>query len=207
MSDPIAVFGAGGHAKVVLAALEAAGERVRGVYDDAPGAAGRSVLGVPVLGPLSQAVEDGVLRAVIAIGSNPVRKRIAESPAFAGLSWASVVHPFSFVAPSVVLGEGSVVFAGSVLQPDVVVGRHAVVNTAATVDHDGRLGDYCQVCPGAHLAGTVTLEEGVFVATGASLVPGVTVGAWSTVGAGAVVVGDLPSHTKALGVPARPVES
>jgi len=174
------------------------------VYDDAPGSLGRQVLGVDVCGPLSQAVADGARRAVIAIGSNEVRKRLADDPALAGLEFASVVHPHSFVDPSVRLGAGTVVFAGAVVQPECVIGRHAIVNTGATVDHDSCLGDFSQVCPGAHLAGNVSLDEGVFIATGATLVPGVRVGAWSIVGAGAAVLGDLPAGVKALGVPARP---
>ena len=51
MSRPVAVLGAGGHAKVVIATLQAAGRTVRGCFDDAVGAHGTSILGVPVLGP------------------------------------------------------------------------------------------------------------------------------------------------------------
>ena len=204
MKEAVVVLGGGGHAKVVVSALRAARISIAGVYDDADHSPGRRVLGVEVRGPISQAVADGNRWAVIGIGSNEVRKRLVEDPALAGLEFATVVHPYSFVDPSVRLGAGTVVFAGAVIQPDSVIGRHTIVNTGATVDHDANIGDFCQVCPGAHLAGRVHLEEGVFIATGASLVPGVRVEAWSTVGAGAVVVGNLPAGVTAFGVPARP---
>ena len=207
MTQGVVVLGGGGHAKVVISTLRAAGVVVPAVYDDAPGSQGQQVLGVEVRGPLSQAVADGARRAVIAIGSNEVRKRLAADPDLAGLEFASVVHPHSFVDPSVRLGAGTVVFAGAVIQPECVIGRHAIVNTGATVDHDSCLGDFSQVCPGAHLAGNVSLDEGVFIATGATLVPGVRVGAWSIVGAGAAVLNDLPAGVKALGVPARTRDS
>ena len=207
MTEEVAVLGGGGHAKVVISTLRAAGFTVSAVYDDADGSRGRHVLGVEVRGPLSAAIADGARRAVIAIGSNEVRKQLATSPTLAGLEFVSVVHPHSYVDPSVRLDAGTVVFAGAVLQPECKVGQHVIVNTGATVDHDSCLHDFSQVCPGAHLAGNVTLEEGVFIATGATLVPGVSVGAWSTVGAGAAVLRDLPAGVKALGVPARPRES
>ncbi len=40
---------------------------------------------------------------------------------------------------------------------------------------------------------------------GACASPGVSVGAWSTVGAGAAVVDDLPARSVCVGVPARPI--
>jgi acetyltransferase-like isoleucine patch superfamily enzyme len=42
---------------------------------------------------------------------------------------------------------------------------------------------------------------------GSVALPGVRIGSWTTVGAGAVVVGDLPEHSVAIGIPARVRES
>lgn len=195
------VLGAGGHARVVVAALEAAGTTVVGMFDDDPTRFGTKVDGVPVLGRLADHLPlDAPL--VLAIGSNATRARLAA--AFDGqVTWASVIHPTAWVHRTVVLGPGTVVFAGAVVQPGTVVGAHAIVNTGACADHDGRLGDFVHLAPGCHLAGTVTLGDGAFCGVGVSIVPGVTVGAWTTVGAGGVVVGDLPEKVVAVGVPAR----
>lgn len=199
----VIVIGGGGHAKVVIATLRASGEAVAGVYDDAL-PVGATVLGVPVLGPTALLAEwDG--RAVLAIGSNRVRQRLAA--AHPGVAWAAVVHPAAVVHESVRLGPGAVVFAGAVVQPDTEVGAHAILNTASSVDHDGRIGDFSHIAPGAHLAGAVTLGTGAFLGVGAVCAPGVRVGAWTTVGAGGVVVRDLPDHVVAMGVPARPHRS
>jgi acetyltransferase-like isoleucine patch superfamily enzyme len=40
---------------------------------------------------------------------------------------------------------------------------------------------------------------------GSVVVPDVRIGEWALVGAGGVVVRDLPAGCKALGVPARPI--
>lgn len=196
----ILVVGAGGHAKVVVATLQASGFAVAGCLDDAPGAAGLTVLGVPVLGPVAQLGEhEG--EAVLAIGDNRARQQI--SSAHPHMRWATVVHPTAVVHTSVMLGAGTVVFAQAVVQPDSVVGRHVIVNTAATVDHDGRIGDFSHLAPGVHLSGGVTVGEGTLVGVGACIGPGRTVGVWAVVGAGAAVVHDLPDHGTFVGVPAR----
>jgi acetyltransferase-like isoleucine patch superfamily enzyme len=98
-----------------------------------------------------------------------------------------------------------VVFAGAVIQPDSVLGSHAIINTGATVDHDCHIGNFVHVAPGCNLAGAVTLKEGAFMGIGSRAIPGVTVEAWTTVGAGATVVHDLPGGITAVGTPARPV--
>lgn len=199
--EPIVVVGAGGHAKVVIAAARAAGWTVRGVLDDDEARHGTAVLGADVLGGTDRLVALGA-PAVLAIGSN--RARAALDARLPDARWATIVHPTAWLAPSVTLGPGTVVFAGCVVQPDAVLGRHVILNTGCSVDHDGAIGDYVHVAPGARLAGAVTLGEGVFCGIGSCVIPERTVGEWTTVGAGAAVVGDLPARVTAVGVPARP---
>lgn len=199
----IVVVGAGGHAKVVLSTLDAAGTPARAVFDDDPNKQGQRLLGVPIAGPLAELEARGDLVGVIAVGDNRARVAIARR---LPLDWRTAVHPTAWVHPSVVLGAGTVVFAGAVVQPDTRIGHHAIVNTGATLDHDCELEDFVHVAPGVHLAGDVTLGEGAFLGIGSRVIPGRTVGAWSVVGAGATVIRDLSPGATAVGTPARTVE-
>jgi carbonic anhydrase/acetyltransferase-like protein (isoleucine patch superfamily) len=49
-------------------------------------------------------------------------------------------------------------------------------------------------------------EEGIFLGIGSSVIPGRRIGAWTTVGAGAAVIHDLPAQVTAVGVPAHVLE-
>lgn len=197
----VAVVGAGGHAKVVIATLQALGHEVLVALDDDPARRGDAVLGVPVAGPTAAWLgERPGTSAVLAVGDNRARRRLAgELPG----EWLAVVHPRAVVHPSARVAPGAVVFAGAVVQPEARVGAHGIVNTGATVDHDADVGAFAHVAPGAHLCGGVTLGEGVLLGVGAVATPGRTVGAWTTVGAGAAVTADLPAGVTAVGVPAR----
>jgi UDP-perosamine 4-acetyltransferase len=194
------VLGAGGHAKVVVATLLAAGSEVSGVFADDWQERGEELLGVPVRGPLRAALDAGVRGAVIAVGDNAARKRIAGE---LELPWATAVHPWACVERDVVLGPGTVVFAGAVIQPGSQIGAHVIVNTGARIDHDARIGDFSHVAPGCTLAGNVELRSGVFLGAGSTVVPGSRLGAWSTVGAGAAVVEEVAAGAIVVGVPAR----
>lgn len=59
------------------------------------------------------------------------------------------------------------------------------------------------VCPGANLAGDVIVGDGVWVGINACAVQGVTIGEWSFIGAGSVVVKDIPPRVLAYGNPCR----
>jgi len=198
----VGVIGAGGHAKVVIATLQAAGYESIVVLDDDPAKWGTELLGFRVAGPVSDVRERELEWGLIAIGNNSKRKQIATA---VSLEWLRLVHPSACVHDSAVLGAGTVVFAGAVIQPDTVVGTHSIINTRAALDHDCRLEDFVHIAPGVSLCGGVGVGEGTLVGVGGSAIPGVRIGSWSTVGAGAAVVADLPDGTLALGVPAKPV--
>jgi sugar O-acyltransferase (sialic acid O-acetyltransferase NeuD family) len=202
LPDRIVVVGAGGHAKVVIATVRAAGGDVVAVYDDDQTRWGLQILGVPIQGPISSE-EIGSAPAIIAIGNNRTRQSLAQR---LHAQWVSVCHPNAIVHPSVSLGPGTVVFAGAVIQPDATIGAHSILNTAASVDHDCIVGDFVHIGPGVSVCGGVTLDEGVLLGVGAKVTPNVEIGPWSTAGAGAVCVVDVPGSTTVVGVPARSVE-
>lgn len=203
MSNPrIAVIGAGGHAQVVASTLIAAGHEVVGFYDDDPQKWGSKIFNIPVIGSIAKLTSDNCSHAILGIGSNEVRKRLAEQ---LDLEWIAVVHPFAWVHPEVSLGAGTVVCAGAIVQPNAQIGLHAIINTKASVDHDCCVGDYVHLAL-SHLAGGAIAEEGAFLALGSVVLPGVRVGAWATLSAGAIAMKDVPPKTIAAGVPARVIK-
>ncbi len=199
----VLVLGGGGHAKVVVGTLSASGSHISAVYDDHQAKHGSELLGFRVVGPLAAALEKRGHPAIMAIGSNSIRKRLALN--FSSLPWTKAIHPDAMIDPTARIGDGTVVFAGAVIQAEALVGRHVIVNTAATIDHDCEVGDFAHVAPGVHLAGGVRVGEGAFLGIGAVATPGVKIGAWATVGAGAIVLNDVPPGVTVAGAPAREI--
>jgi sugar O-acyltransferase (sialic acid O-acetyltransferase NeuD family) len=200
----VVVLGAGGHAKVVISTLRAAGEAVDVIYDDNSSRWGKTLRGIPIRGPISALGMHADRPAVIAVGDNAIRQSIAGKYP---LRWITAVHPRACVDPTVELGAGTVVFAGAIIQPDSRIGAHAIVNTGATVDHDCQVHDFVHVGPGVHLAGGVRVSRGATLGTGCVAIAGVTIGENTTIGAAAAVIRDVPANVVAVGVPAHILRS
>jgi len=197
----ILVIGAGGHAKVVIDAIEAGGHEVAAVVDET-GRTG-SLLGYTI-GEQAAIDADGF---IIAIGDNALRKERFEHYRALGLTPTSIVHPSATIAKDVSIGAGSVVLAGVVINRDAVVGQNVILNTGCTVDHDCAIGDHAHIAPGVSLCGGVSVGEGTLVGVGACAIPGTCIGVWATIGAGATVIDDVADHTTVAGVPAKRISA
>lgn len=196
------IVGAGGHAKVVIDAAEEAGFEIAGVVGTASDAP--EVLGHRVSLDGEDVPADGF---IVAIGDNAVRARRFADCIAAGLVPVSVVHPSSIIGRDVAIGGGAFLAAGVIVNAGARIGADTILNTGCSVDHDCVIGDHCHVGPQVAVCGAVRLGEGVLLGVGSCASPGTSVGAWSVVGAGAAVVGDLPSLTLCVGLPAHPIRA
>lgn len=204
----VLILGAGGHAQVVadiLRRMRESGADLMpiGYLDDDPALAGQRLLGLPVLGPittLSSTVHDAL---IVAIGDNEVRRRLFQALQAQGERFVIAQHPRAVVAPDVTIGPGCMICAGVVVNPGSVIGANVILNTGCTVDHHNHIGDHVHIAPGVHLGGQVQIGEGTLIGIGATVMPQRKVGAWSVVGAGALVHTDLPDHVVAVGTPAK----
>ena len=210
----VAILGAGGHAREMLAALRAGG---RGGGDDCdvvgflvdPGyaAAGSAVDSLPVLGDLGWlgTADAAGVELLCGIGSPAARWRMVGRARDHGARFASLVHPAAVCAEPWAIAEGVYLAAGCVVSVGVRLGAHAHLDSGCTVAHDVDVGEWASVAPGAHVAGGARLGSGCFVGLGANVLEGRAVGEWAIVGAGSTVTADVPANSTVVGAPARVV--
>lgn len=207
MAEGLVIYGAGGHAKVIVDMAEKSGRRIIAVLDDDPGRRGMLLMGHAVLGGwdrVADLVAGGAARFVVAIGTNRARLAVARRLADAGAAFLPVVHPSAIIASRVDIGAGTVLMAGVVVNPETRIGSHAIVNTGASVDHDCVIGDGVHVAPGCRICGEAAVGDGALLGVGAVVLPGCRVGAGAVVGAGATVTADVADGMVVVGTPARP---
>ena len=206
----LVVVGAGGHARSVLDALRTARDVFTPVVctDPDPALCGRSVAGVPIAGDddiLPGLLADGVAGACVGVGGvgdNRPRAELHARLLRLGFELPAVVHGCAQIASSATVGPGSVVLAGAIVGTGTTVGEDVIVGSGAIVEHGCSIGDHAHLASGCVLGGAVTIAQGAHVGLGATVLQGRSVGEWAVVGAGAVVVHDVPAGETVVGCPA-----
>ena len=196
------LFGASGHGKVIKDILNANGVKVEAFVDD--NSELNECAGRPVLHDVK-----GRSPMIVSIGNCRIHKQVVERLIAINkdIEFATAIHPSAVVSPSAKIGEGTVVMAGAVINADAVIGRHCIINTGATVDHDCVIEDYCHIAPGAHISGATHIGEGTWFGVGACAIQCLNIGKWNLIGAGSVVVKDLPDNVVVYGNPCRIIKN
>ena len=204
----LVIWGASGHALNVIDIVRLNHQfEVFGLIDDMePDRAGDYFDGITILGgrdKLPSLLAEGINQMFLAFGDNAARLEIAELVIGLGFTLVTVIHPCAIVAQSVTIGAGTYVGAEVVIDPFTKIGANVIVNTAASVAHECVVEDGASVGPGVRMGGGARVGRGAQIGIGATLRDHISIGAGCVIGAGAVVVKDIPAGVMAYGVPAR----
>lgn len=207
MKSKIAVYGGGGHGKVVAEIIELSGGNKVYFFDEKWPVELKHEHW-PLVGNLSKLIDninryDGV---IVAIGNNNTRVNIFKELKKINAPLQSFIHPLACVSRYAQIGIGSVIMAHSVINPFVTIGDAVIVNTAATIDHDSVVSDGSHICPGVHLSGAVKVGYSVMIGVGAQVVQCINIGDGAVVGAGANVISDVEPNTIVVGNPAKLIQ-
>lgn len=200
----IVLAGAGEFAEEVTELADACGYEVVAWIEGAdPGRAGRPGE-PPVIWVEDQAGFEPDLPVAPAIGTVK-RRALMERLMSEGRPLATIVHPSAIVAPSAVIEEGCVVARGAIIGPFARVGAGTIVTGAVLIGHHVDIGPHSFLGQGANVAGYVVTGPEVTIALGSIVREHQRIGAGATVGAGALVLHDVPDATTVIGIPARPM--
>lgn len=120
-------------------------------------------------------------------------------------------------------GEGTSIYDGALVLGDVKVGRHVWIGPWTVLDGSGgiEIGDYCSISAGVQIYthdsvqwaltggkapyahAPVRIGSRCYIGPNAVIAMGVTIGDGCVVGAGSLVLHDVPAGMKAWGTPCR----
>lgn len=205
----IVIIGAGGFGREVAWLIEDINKikpewNIKGFIDDNL-EVGSLINGYEVLGDLEW-LKKQELYAVCAVGEPKIKKNIISRLENSGVKYPVLIHPSVIKSDIVEIGEGSIICAGSILTVNINIGMHVIINLDCTVGHDVQIKDYSTILPSVNVSGCVVVEECVNIGTCSAIIQGVKIDKNTIVGAGSVVVKDLPANCTAVGVPAKPIK-
>lgn len=195
------IYGAGGHGAAVAELGALLGYSIVGFIDDNPALVGTKLLDWAIIGGGGCAPPGAGV--VLAVGNNAARARLMAHAKASGWVLPMLIHPSAVVSPSAVIGQGTVVMPQAVVGTRARIGDGCILSAACSVSHDCVIGGTVHIGPGTRLAGGVTVGEGTLVGVGSCARPFVSIGTKCIVGAGSVLVSDVPDGVTVYGNPAR----
>ncbi len=195
------IYGAGGHARVIISCLLANHQPIQAIFDD--DLTKSQILDLPIQGAYhTSSFPDEEL--VIAIGNNVVRQSLSQKISH---SFGTICHPSAMVEKDASIAPGTVVLHGAIIQSGCIIGKHVIINTAAQIDHDCTIANFAHIAPGVILCGNVSVGENTLIGAGSIVVPNIHIGKNCMVAAGSVVTKDMRDGQMVRGNPARIIKT
>ena len=187
--------------------------RVRAFLDDNPGRVGTLFHNLPVLPAVEESFaklrKEGASYGIAAIGDGPVREQCSSRLAESGYSIINAVHPSAQISPQVQLGHGVIVLANVNLFFNSVLGNHVFVANSVTVSHDNQIDDNVSLNTSSPIVARVHVGRNVYVGASATIVHphvgSISVGEDAIIGAGSLIIKDVPACAVVHGVPGKVV--
>ncbi|NER16878.1 acetyltransferase [Spongiivirga citrea] len=209
----VAIFGASGHAKVIVDILEQIGEYTIVGLVDSYKPIGTRLFDYEVIGREDNlqglCKEYNFNAGIIAIGDNwnrlQMHQRVTKLvPEF---NFINAIHPSSIIGKGVKIGNGVAIMAGTIINSDAIIADSCIINTKASVGHDSVLKSFSSLAPGVTLGGSVKIGMATAIGIGVSIKQNISIGDHTVVGSGSMVLNDVESLTLVMGIPAKKIQS
>jgi sugar O-acyltransferase (sialic acid O-acetyltransferase NeuD family) len=207
------IIGAGNYSNVLLNYLIAQNEEVNvlGFLDDNPKLHGTLILGKPVLGyiDLLKSLQrshkvDGIY---CPIGNNKLRLKFLKKAKELNYKLPNFIHISSVIGPNVHLGKGIYIMPGTIVMPNTNISDYCMLSMGITIGHDTFLEEGVFIANGCSIGGNILIKEKTFIGMGATIISGIKfVGKQSIIGAGAVVIKNVPDFATVVGNPGRVIK-
>jgi len=139
---------------------------------------------------------------ICAIGNPKTKLSVGRKYLEQGANFINIIHPTALVSRTCKMGVNVVLCPDAKVTSDVVLGNFVAINMNSACSHDSKIGDGCTISSFCDLTGFASLGEGVFLGSHVVIAPSVSVGDYARIGAGSVVLKDIPANSLAFGTPA-----
>ena len=131
---------------------------------------------------------------------------------FSGVEFSgkAVVEPYCRLNgdPKIIIGDNFYMNAGCHLQGNIVFGDDVMIGPKTVIwGRDHKIGFGQPMCHQEYIKGDIIVGDDVWIGANVTILKGISIGSGAVVGAGSVVVKDIPEYAIAVGNPARVVRT
>ena len=202
------IIGGGRYGEVYLSYLKEDGVEIVGFLDDDINHS-KLLNGIPLLGTTDLLPDLKSKFDVDAIycplGNNRIRVDFLRYARELGYKTPNYIHPTAYISPNVEIGnEGIYILGNTYVMPHVTIDKDVMISVGANIIHHTHLKQGVFISNGVNLGASLVADECAYLGMGSTIMTGVTrLGKDSLIGAGAVVIKDVPDGAVVAGIPAK----
>jgi sugar O-acyltransferase (sialic acid O-acetyltransferase NeuD family) len=175
--------------------------------DDDTRKIGQNIHGLPVLCSLRNFKlfkEHGVEAVFCPIGDNSVRGKYLRECLDNGLNTPGFVHESVIIPNHTKIGKGVYIMPGSIIMPFVEIEDFVMISMGVKVAHHTILREASFLSTGVNMGAGIAFGAFAFAGIGSTITTGIKrVGDRATIGAGAVIIRDVPAGAVMVGNPGQ----
>lgn len=176
-----------------------------GFLDDNKARIGEEFVGYPILGNLDTIkYYPSTIAIFIGIAFPTVKLKVLNRLKKYGCSnFPSLISKFTWVSKNVQIGAGSILYPGTTINYNCSIGNFVVINMNCAIGHDCAIESFVSFAPGVLLGGNTLIDKATQMGIGAKSIQGMTIGQNCIIGAGAVIIKDVPNAAVVVGNPGK----
>ena len=207
-SLPVIIIGVNSFALEIADIFQKNNVVIYGFLDDDPKKQNTFIGEIPVLGNTEDEQYWGLIgkncNVFVALENPTERKKMIETIIEdCKTKPANAIHPNASIAEVGSIGYGICIGNGAILQPSCRIADHCVIGAGSIIETGAILDEYVQIGSGSVVGKEAKIENNAFVGINCTIVGSIKIGKSTSVGAGSVVIENLPSSKRAFGNPAK----
>lgn len=204
----VSVLGIGNYSEVIIELCQETGYTIDDLYHFNSSRNGEMVAGYEIRGTYDDFLEQKPpgSKVVVAVGDNSIRSTWLNKLRATGYDTISLVHPSAYISSSAQVGSGVYIHAHSFVWTRSRIADNVIISPHALVAHHTVIGEGSLISANAVVGSYVTLQEQVLMGINSGAISGeITLGAYSTIGANAMVIRNVDRESVVVGTPGQKI--
>jgi len=203
------IVGAGTYGQVYLKYLRIE-YNVIAFIDDDISVLNENIDGIEVVGNIEHLINNINRNTAIfvPIGNNKVREQLLNRLISEGFKTPSFIHKSVTIGSSVQLGTAVYILPNSSIMPLTQIGDYVMVSMGVNIAHHVNIQSGVFVSQGSNIGASIDIKPRAFLGIASTVMTGVEiVGTDSLIGAGSVVIRNVPNGATVVGNPGRVINT
>lgn len=200
------IYGAGTYGQVYASYLEES-YNILGFIDDNPLVKGNKIQGYIVLGGFDYLKNnlDVSIDIFIPIGNPSVKEKILRNTQALGYKTPNFIHKTADIHKNVKLGTSAVyILQNTTIMPFSTINDGVMISAGTIISHHSTIESNVFISFGVNVGASLAIKNKAYLGIGCTIMTGLqSVGVGAIVGAGAVVIKNIPDYTTVVGNPAK----